>query len=154
MIISNIFDIFMEGIIHLVRVQKFPKKVKLPSDTHTNFFPDTRRWRHARLHIQGLCRVWGMSDYGSICHNNAWTCLHVSCCPSICLNMTGYCWISLNVPENAWIKYPMPGVSICPDKLIITLLLQLMLLYKNSCLLDLYMQAFCYHFFSLKPVRT
>ena len=32
----------------------------------------------ARLYMQGLRRVWNMSDYGSIRLNNAWICLNMS----------------------------------------------------------------------------
>ena len=45
-----------------------------------------------------------MSDYGSIHLNNSWICLIMPYRPSICLNMTDYCWMSLNMPENAWIS--------------------------------------------------
>ena len=40
-----------------------------------------------------------MSDYGSIHLNNSWICLNMPYCPSICLNMTDYCWMSLKMPE-------------------------------------------------------
>ena len=30
--------------------------------------------------------------------------LNISQCPSVCLNLGEYCWISLNMPENAWKK--------------------------------------------------
>ena len=47
-----------------------------------------------RLHMQGLNRVLNLSEYGSICLNNAW----------ICMNMAEYCWMSLIMPANAWIN--------------------------------------------------
>ena len=34
-----------------------------------------------------------VSDYDSINLNNPWVCLNMPYCPSICLNMTDYCWI-------------------------------------------------------------
>ena len=54
-----------------------------------------------RLYMQGLRRVLDVSDYGSIRLNNAWICLNMPECPSICLDMTEYCQMSLNMPENA-----------------------------------------------------
>ena len=47
-----------------------------------------------QLNVQELHRVPNMSGNSSICHNNAW----------ICLNMAEYCWMSLHMPENAWIN--------------------------------------------------
>ena len=50
----------------------------------------------------------------------------------------------------------IPGFSICRDIVIIKLtllLFSLMLLCWNSCLLDLYVQSFCYHFIFFKNIR-
>ena len=52
-----------------------------------------------RYYMQGLHRVLCMSELAqnaSIIPEYASICL----CPSICLNMTEYCWISLKMPEN------------------------------------------------------
>ena len=48
----------------------------------------------ARFYMQGLHRVLNMSEYGSINISNAW----------ISLNMTEFCWMSLNMPENAQVN--------------------------------------------------
>ena len=58
----------------------------------------------ARLYMQGLYRVLNISKYGSICLNNGWKCFNMPYCPSICLTIVEYCWMSLNMPENAWIN--------------------------------------------------
>ena len=50
------------------------------------------------LCIQGLHRVLNMSEYGSICLNNAW----MSQYASVSLNMHEHGWIFLNIPQYAW----------------------------------------------------
>ena len=50
------------------------------------------------LCIQGLHKVLTMSEYGSICLNNAW----MSQYTSMSLDMHKHDWILLNVPEYAW----------------------------------------------------
>ena len=58
----------------------------------------------APLYMQGLYRILNVSKHGSICLNNAWICLNISKRPSICLTMVEIFWVSLNIPENYWIK--------------------------------------------------
>ena len=58
----------------------------------------------APLYMQGLYRILNVSKHGSICLNNAWICLNISEHPSICLTMVEIFWVSLNIPENYWIK--------------------------------------------------
>ena len=48
------------------------------------------------LIMQGFHRVLNMSEYGSICLNNAWICLHISQYAWTWLNITKCLWISLN----------------------------------------------------------
>ena len=65
----------------------------------------------SRLYMQGLLRVPNISDYGSIRLNNAWMCLSMPQCLSICQNMADYCWMSLNIPEQTVLT--MAGFSLC-----------------------------------------
>ena len=56
------------------------------------------------LYMQGLNRVLNMSEYGSICPYNVWIHLNMPYCPSVSLNVGEYCWMFLNMSENAWIN--------------------------------------------------
>ena len=60
------------------------------------------------------------SEYVWVCmSNNSWICLNN---PSICLNVTVYCRMSLNMSENIWITVlTVPGFSVYFDIVIITL---------------------------------
>ena len=56
----------------------------------------------SRLYIQGLHRT---SEYGPIYLNNAWICLkNAWICHLTFLITAHYCWMSLNMLENAWIN--------------------------------------------------
>ena len=108
-----------------------------------------------RLYIQGLHKVLNMSKNSTICLNNAWI---ASEYVLMCLNLSKHGWILLNVPKYTW-KYlnklswlcqgsqyalssyifdmvldifqvlNMPEFWISRDVAIITLLLELMLIY-------------------------
>ena len=69
----------------------------------------------AKLYMQRLHRVLNMSEYASVCLSNAWIWLSILRCPSICPNMTEYCWVSVNMPQNNSVKtvLTMPGLSVC-----------------------------------------
>ena len=58
---------------------------------------------------------------GCICkgYEVFWICLIMAPYPSLCLNITEYCWMTLNMPEK--IVLTMPGFSICCNIVIITL---------------------------------
>ena len=58
----------------------------------------------AWLYMQGLHRALNKSEYCSMCLSNTWICLNMHWFPSICLSIVDYCWMSLNMPENVWIK--------------------------------------------------
>ena len=53
--------------------------------------------------MEGLQRVLGMSEYGSINNNNA----------PMSLSIPGHGWILLNVPTYLWKNCSMPGFSTC-----------------------------------------
>ena len=72
-------------------------------------------WRHLGFKMcQGseyrtavYARVTQSSKYvelASLCLNNAWIPLNIPYYPLICLSMTEYCSVSLNMPENGWIN--------------------------------------------------
>ena len=80
----------------------------------------------AWLYMQELHRLLDMSEYGSICLNNA----------SVCFNIAEYSWMPLNIPENAWINCSDYAFGRCSSTLaeLIPLLHSgdMSILYSNS----------------------